>query len=118
MAKNIMQFRYYGDNAKDKNQPTTLTRTGLQNGNAFESYLPIVQLGIQSLPGTKFYINGDDSIPSVVIGSTGIYELDLDGLSEITKLAFSAESLQRINDNDTAYLIVDMIYTSENQEVG
>lgn len=118
MAKNIMQFRYYGENAEQgKNQPSGISMTTLQTGTIFESYLPIVQLGIQSLPGTKFYVNGDDSIPSTIIGSTGIYELDLDGLSEITKLSFSRESLERINENNTAYLIVDVIYTSEDTEV-
>lgn len=118
MAKNIMQFRYYGDNPLEgKNQPSGINMTTLQTGSVFESYLPIVQLGIQSLPGTKFYVNGDDSIPPIIIGSTGIYELDLDGLSEITKLAFSRESLERIDESDSAYLIVDVIYTSD-EEVG
>lgn len=118
MAKNIMQFRYYGDNSPEgKNQPSDISSTTLQSGAVFEPYLPIVQLGIQSLPGTQFYVNGDESIPPIVIGSTGIYELDLDGLSEITKLSFSKDSLKRINESEAAYLIVDIIYTSNSQEV-
>jgi hypothetical protein len=37
--------------------------------------MPIVQLGIQSVPGTKFYLNGSNN--PIIIGNTGIYELDL-----------------------------------------
>lgn len=112
MAKNIMQFRYYSD-GNQKNQPSNISMTSLCNGVIFQQYLPITQLGIQSLPGTKFYVNGDDSIPSTIIGSTGIYELDLEGLSEITQLSFSNESIERISKNESAYLIVDVIYTNE-----
>jgi hypothetical protein len=45
----------------------------------------------------------------IIVGSTGIYELDLEGLSEITALAFEKDSLDRINDAANAYLIIDAI---------
>lgn len=115
MAKNIMQFRYYNEN-NEKNQPSNISADMLRSGKVFEPYLPIIQLGIQSLPGTQFYVNGDESIPSTVIGSTGIYELDLDGLTEITKLSIASSSIQRIEDNSSAYLIVDIIYEVEDEE--
>lgn len=44
----------------------------------------VVALGIQGKPGTTFKINGGNNI---VIGKTGIYELDLtNGLGLITSL--------------------------------
>lgn len=63
------------------------------------------------MPGVKFYLNNGTT--PIMVGSTGIYELDLDGLSEITKLAFSAESLNLLNQSEASYLIVDMIYEKE-----
>lgn len=71
----------------------------------------ITQLGIQTLPGIKFYLN--DGVDPIIVGSTGIYELDLEGLSEITALSFDKDSIKRIDDNDNGYLIVDAIYSAE-----
>lgn len=115
MAKSIMQFRYYDVNAQ-KNYPSDITRGNLINGQFFENYCPITQLGIQSLPGTKFYLNDDGAITPVIIGSTGIYELNLEGLSEITRLSFDEDSIQAIESNSGAYLIIDIIYSSSTEE--
>lgn len=108
MAKQIMQFRYYDENnSGQKNQPRNITRAKLASGSVFSNYFPITQLGIQALPGTKFYLNNGTT--PIIIGSTGIYELDLEGLSEITHLAFDASSINSIHNNPNAYLIVDII---------
>lgn len=106
MAKQIMQFRYYSE-ANSQNQPKDINKAKLVKGSVFANYLPITQLGIQALPGTKFYLN--NSITPILIGSTGIYELDLEGLSEITDLHFDAASVESINKNNNAYLIIDVI---------
>ncbi len=106
MAKQIMQFRYYAE-GNGKNYPKNITKAKLTSGSIFSDYLPITQLGIQALPGTKFYLN--NGITPIIIGSTGIYELDLEGLSEITNLSFDASSVESINKNNNAYLIVDII---------
>lgn len=112
MAKKIKQFRYYGE-GNSKNEPSGLSMRSLISGSAFTSptkYVPILQLGIQGLPGTKFYIN--NAYNPVIIGHTGIYELDLNGLSEITALNFDSKILQTINSNSSGnnYLIVDIMY--------
>lgn len=117
MAKKIMQFRYYGDNNSIQNQPSGISTSSLLDGSVFNNYYPIVQLGIQTLPGVKFYVNGDKTTNPVMIGSTGIYELDLDGLTEITQLQFASDSLANISENNSAYLIIDIVYTSDSQEV-
>lgn len=107
MAKLIKQIRYY-NNENLNNNPSKLSYRSLMSGTAFYSYTPIIQLGIQALPGTKFYLNGSGN--PIIIGSTGIYELNVEGLTEINSLQFDKSSLNTIDNNDNAYLIVDIIY--------
>ena len=107
MAKQIMQFRYYGEN-NTQNYPSGISMQKLTTGKAFQTYVPITQLGIQALPGTKFHLNNGTT--PIIIGSTGIYELDLEGLSEIVNLTFDGRSINNIDKTNGAYLIVDIIY--------
>ena len=108
MAKQIQQIRYYGDKDIDKNYPNGVSYRTLASGSAFNKFIPAIQLGIQALPGTKFYLN--NAVNPIIVGYTGIYELDLNGLSEITSISFDGKSLQAIGNNNNAYLIVDLIY--------
>lgn len=107
MAKSVMQFRYYGE-SNTKNYPQGINIQTLSTGTIFTNYPMITQLGIQTLPGTEFYLN--NSINPIIIGSTGIYELNLEGLSEITDLRFGKNSVESINRNSNAYLIIDVVY--------
>lgn len=111
MAKHVQQFRFYSNTATDKNYPAGIHYRNLTSGSIFADYMPITQLGIQSLPGTKFYLNNSE-IP-VIIGHTGIYELDLSGLSEITALRFDSKSITAVDGNQNSFLIVDIIYEKE-----
>lgn len=112
MAKEVKQFRFYDNaNSGGKNYPTTITQRSLVSGSAFADYMPITQLGIQSLPGTKFYLNNSNN--PIIIGYTGIYELNLEGMAEITALSFDVKSLEAINGNPNSYLIIDIIYEGE-----
>lgn len=121
--KRIAQFRYFGDknsslNSKDKdaiyhqldgNQPNGLTGADLCAGTAFADYTPMVQLGIQALPGTKFNLN--TNLDPIIIGTTGIYELDLtDSSAVITSLTFEQDSIELIQANPDGYLIIDIVY--------
>jgi hypothetical protein len=45
-----------------------------------------------------------------MVGYTGIYELDIEGVAEINSLYFDFESISRINNNLDAYLIIDIVY--------
>ena len=120
MAYKVKQFRYYNDKSSEvaadkRNQPTTLdgtttliTSEHYANGDVFGKYFPVTQLGIQALPGTKFYLN--EATDPIIIGATGIYELDLDGQAEITNLQFEARSMKLIKENNNAFLIIDIIY--------
>ena len=111
MAKHIMQFRYYNDEQGNNNQPEDLNAESLNKGTIFAKYLPFTQLGIQALPGTRFFLNDNIEGP-VIIGSTGIYELELEGISKISSLKFDSKSLKLIADNPNAFLIIDVLYES------
>jgi hypothetical protein len=115
MSKKVKQFRYYNDGSSEtsRNQPSyvedeQLTLYHYVSGKVFEDSVPILQLGIQAFPGTKFYLN--NAIDSVIIGSTGIFELTLDGQTQISSLQFDVTSMKTINENENAYLIVDIVY--------
>ena len=124
MSKQVKQFRFYDyNNTHNKNYPVLYNQneepiSGEEfagkfiNGTLFSNYR-IIQLGIQSLPGTKFSLN--NSIGSIIIGHTGIYELNVDGLTEITALQFSKDSMEAINGNANSFLIVDIVYEEEDE---
>lgn len=111
MAKQVKQFRFYDyNNTHKKNYPEGINFRNLISGSIFANYR-IIQLGIQSLPGTKFYLN-ESHVP-VIIGHTGIYELNLEGFAEITSLSFDPQSIEAINGNQNSFLIVDIIYEED-----
>lgn len=109
MAKRVKQFRYNPKDLEDLETPTSAYKT-LTSGEAFKDCPSIIQLGIQALPGTKFFVNGNYN--PVTVGSSGIYELDLNGIAEITKLYFSGQSIQNLK-NSSTNLIIDILYESE-----
>lgn len=111
MAKKIIQFRYFGE-LNDKNYPLTITKTKLMSGIIFDGYTPIIKLGIQSLPGTKFRLNANQDY--IMVGGTGLYELDMtQGSGTITSMNFDEISLTNIDENNDAYLLIDMLYEEE-----
>lgn len=115
MAKQVKQFRYYSEDAigVTSNYPSNINKYGLVSGSNFATYMPISKLGIQSVPGTKFYLN--NSTNPIIIGNTGIFELDLNEQTEIIALQFDNKSIDYINSNINAYLIVDIIYEGEGE---
>ena len=113
MAKQVKQFRYYSTTNTDKNYPANIAFRNLISGSIFADYMPIIQLGVQGLPGTKFYLNNSNN--PIIIGYTGIYELDLNGIAEIKALQFDASSINMIEKNPNAYLIVDIIYEKDGE---
>lgn len=131
MAKQIYQFRYYDDSnplnsplgatskdwaAATTAQPSAKAFTdfgGGDNGIALPSKFSIIQLGIQTIPGTKFYLNGN--MRPITVGVTGIYEISLEDDVTIESLVFNQTSMERIKENDGAYLIVDMLVREEEE---
>ena len=105
MARKIKQFKYYppAEGEEDKITPKFINGTIFaEEGGVY----PILQLGIQGLPGTKFYLNG--SIYPICIGLSGIYDLEVKNGVIISKLEFSADSMAKYKNGSV--LIVDIIY--------
>lgn len=67
----------------------------------------IIQLGIQTLPGTVFYV-GENNESTFIVNNTGIYEIELKDTNCISHLCFSKASIDTIIDNPTAFLIIDV----------
>ena len=115
MSKVLKQFRYYGKN-NENNFPSELDINKLM-GSAFilqgNESAPIIALGIQAIPGLKFYLN--EAVDPIIIGNSGIYQLELINNYEINKLSFDKNSVENLIDNssNSAYLIIDIIYETE-----
>ena len=108
MAKKIIQFRYFGEN-NSKNYPATINASNLASGTVFDGYMPIIKLGIQALPGFKFRLNAN--LDNIIVGGIGMYELDLTNSSGyITSINCNDVSLDLINKEKDAYLIIDLMY--------
>lgn len=126
----VKQLRFYSNNF-EKNEPSALWTYIMQgNGNtnilnaSFESgdsaynynFAPAVKIGIQTLPGTKIYLN--DNSDYIVIDHTGIYELDVRNMATIINtLRIDPDSLSIINNMPTASLIIDIMYKQTAGEV-
>lgn len=113
------QFRFYKNNSSQNYSPEghpAVSYNTLVNGNLFglKQENPAFQIGIQALPGTKFYLNnGRSSNSKIIIGSTGIYELNTENINiNIINLQFDGQSILDIDQNDNACLIVDIIYVA------
>lgn len=90
------------------NNPSNLSDQDLISGRVFEEYTPLSQLGVQAPPGTKFYINGNEN--PVIIGFTGLFDIDLNKGGSINEISFDRQSLSYIKSNDSAMLIIDMAF--------
>ena len=106
----IAQIRYYGD-GDTRNAPADLTAKQLtQNDNGLlKNYGDINQIGIQARPNAEFWLN--NSRYSIIMGETGIYELDLRNTGFITDIKFSSSTISVYNKPDnTDRLIIDIVY--------
>lgn len=98
------QLRYFNGESKLDNMNNLL----IENENNVLGGKEASRLSIQTLPGTRFLINGSEC----VVGSTGIWELDLSSYAQnlkINSLRFKKNSIQIIKANENAYLIIDAV---------
>ena len=106
----IAQFRFYSD-GNANNYPFSNYQSYC-SAKSFGDYIPIRQLGIQTLPGTKIYFN--QSLNPIVIGGTGIYEIDCSGTSaSITSFRVEQTSMETSNQLPNGYLIIDIVWGKE-----
>lgn len=101
MANKVKQFRFYNNDEAGKgdasnNSPKTAEAGKFVDGTIFADCFPISQLGIQALPGTRFLLNNAPETDYILIGQTGIFELDLNNQTEITSIKFDAESMKKL----------------------
>ena len=111
----IKQFRFYGVGDRAVNNYPAYSSpnayfTALTSGNIFQDYGTITKLGIQCRPNTRFRLN--ESSYDIVVGETGIYEIDLEGYGTIFDIKFNANDL-RIYDQEgvTDRLLIDIVYS-------
>ena len=111
--KKIMQFRYYRDNSSF-NYPIGLTGEVLASGELFGPYGSVSSLGIQGPPGLKFHLNNSSN--PIVIGKTGIYQLDTRDVNRITSIEFpglgteKSDLSQKSLLTESSKLIIDIVY--------
>lgn len=120
----VTQLRYYGI-GNEKNIPLGEADGYWINGintetkkmkNLLQDLGPAIKIGIQTLPGTVFYLSDTNRI---IIDHTGIYELDLtDTTTTINTLFFDPKSLAMISQIDNASLIVDILYYPDSDKGG
>ena len=113
MAK-MAQFRYYSENSPNNSYPSADNQsyTIFCADTAFRAYAPIHQFGIQTLPGTKIFINQSQN--PIIIGGTGIFEVDCDATTAtINSFRIDQNSMETINKLPNGYLIIDIVYGSE-----
>jgi hypothetical protein len=114
--KCIKQFRYYGKNS-NQNEPSNMQFTNLAHGNIFSGYGSITQMGIQAPRGTVMYLNNEQRYP-IVIGDTGIYEIDLQDYGQIYAIRFEGASLEALDrQGSTGRLLIDIIYEGAGADV-
>lgn len=107
----LSQFRYYNDGSEN-NYPSNWNKSDYCTAISFQAYKPIRQLGIQTLPGTKFYINQSSS--PIIVGGTGIFEIDCTNTTAIiNSLSFDINSMMTIEEVSNGYLIIDVLYGEE-----
>ena len=105
MTNSFKQFYYDGTKAVNCDKNT------LVNGNIFAG-LAVRKLGMQGLPGLKFYLNGS-STPAL-LGNNNIFEIDAMDSMPIISIKFEEDNLTALIDNQpAAALIIDIIYAKE-----
>lgn len=107
MAKQIKQLRYFGPNDY-RNYPTTISREQLKSKSYMETYSPILQISVHTLPGVIMYFN-NDSLP-VYVGHSGVYQLDMtDTTPVLYNVRFTDRDLDLIEKSNFG-LIIDLMY--------
>lgn len=134
MISKMTQFRYFGKKNKDdngnslNNMPFAVDNddTSKYKLDLIDTYAPITYLGIQSIPGAKFWLNNTNN-EGIIIGASGIYQLDLTNSTGAIDVIYIDKTVIEIIDkvysqdpvklnNLTAHLIIDIVYEGEGSD--
>lgn len=107
--KQIKQFRYYHKDSSKNYPASEVTEATMTSGNIFAGHGDISHLGIQAKPGTKFYLNNSYDRP-IIVGFTGIYELQLNELGTIYAIKFDKANLDQLYTTTVNCIFIDIIY--------
>lgn len=109
----IAQLRYYSD-GNENNYPYS-SYEQFCTETSFKNYRPIHQFGVQTLPGTKLYLNQSQN--PIIIGATGIFEIDCNNTTAtLNSFRFEQSSMETIRDLSNGYLIIDLVYGDEEED--
>lgn len=113
---NPIQYCYYNDKMEStiSGEASMTSREKLVNGTFFkenDKVQHIITLGVQTIPGVKFYVN--HSIYPIIVDQSGLFYLNFEDKTYIYDLKFDNESINLINNNDNAYLIIDLVMEEE-----
>ena len=115
--KCIKQFRYYGKNHADNYPANIMTYSNLAHSNIFAGHGSITQMGIQAPRGTIMFLNNEQRYP-IVIGETGIYEIDLQDYGQIYAIRFEGASLEALErQGSTGRLLIVIIYEGAGADI-
>ena len=106
--KKVTQLRYSGDSSTSDNWPEGVKKSHFIEGNVFDRYNSISQMGIQGQPGTAFVLNSGDA--PIILGETGIYEIDLENRGYISSIYFIDNSAFDKYVSGKTKLLIDIIY--------
>ena len=105
MVKSIKQYVYNTTEEKDINKG--IADTLFTEGRG----LHFLEVGIQTLPGTKISIGGN----TIIIGRTGIFNLNTEGFGEIQEITIDKNT---DIENPLFYFILDAIILTESEGQG
>lgn len=71
--------------------------------------MSIIQLGIQAPSGVRFILNDNIGNPGIVIDSSNMYELNVDGMTIINDIKFQRDTIN----SDSVKIIMDIIYEEQ-----
>jgi hypothetical protein len=115
--KKITQFVFYGKKVRNSlKKPCIPEDLEIWKTNLLTDCGPVSHLGIQGEPGVIFYLNYSNE--PISIGSTGIYEINLEGLGYISALTFDTKVLGEKYDDQESHLhrlLVDVIHEGVNE---
>lgn len=108
--KRIAQFRYRGEGHSENYPNYEFYTDKLTYGNIFQDYGFVSHLGIQGPVGLRFYLN--QSSNPIMIGQTGIYELDLENIGRISAIRFDRTDINNYyTDNPRSdKILIDIVY--------
>lgn len=84
------------------------------NKNLLDGYKGVSSIGIQAKPNTKIYLTkNSDGTPNlnfpIVIGNTGIYQVDLKDYGTISYLALDKNTTTENENTTTEDIIIDIL---------